>query len=66
MRVVVKPGLRRNAQVEIVEGLQAGDEIVTAGQMKLRDGAPVRALSDVAPAPAPAPEKPVTPPVAAK
>jgi membrane fusion protein (multidrug efflux system) len=48
-RVVVKPGLRRNAQVEIIEGLAAGDEIVTAGQLKLRDGAPVRALGEAAP-----------------
>jgi len=44
MRVPVKTGLRRNAQVEIVEGLKADDEVVTAGQMKLRDGAPVMAV----------------------
>jgi len=44
MRVPVKTGTRRNAQVEIVEGLKAGDEVVTAGQMKLRDGAPVKAV----------------------
>lgn len=53
LRVPVKTGVRRNAQVEIVAGLSAGDEIVTAGQLKLRDGAPVRAVAqDVAPAPA--------------
>lgn len=44
MRVPVKTGLRRNAQVEIVEGLKADDEVVTAGQMKLRDGAPVMVI----------------------
>lgn len=44
MRVPVKTGTRRNAQVEIVEGLKEGDEVVTAGQMKLRDGAPVKAV----------------------
>jgi membrane fusion protein, multidrug efflux system len=46
VRTPVKTGLRRNAQVEIVEGLHDGDEIVTAGQLKLRDGAPVRSLGD--------------------
>ena len=44
MRASVKTGLRRNAQVEIVDGLKAGDEIVVAGQMKLRDGVPVKAV----------------------
>jgi len=37
----VKTGARRNAMVEVAEGLAAGDVVVTAGQMKLRDGAPV-------------------------
>jgi membrane fusion protein (multidrug efflux system) len=41
-RVKVKTGLRRDTQVEITEGLQAGDVVVTAGQLKLRDGATVR------------------------
>ena len=41
-RVMVKLGQRRGATVEIVEGLKAGDEVVTAGQLKLRDGVPVR------------------------
>ncbi|MBI4988206.1 MAG: efflux RND transporter periplasmic adaptor subunit [Rhodocyclales bacterium] len=41
-RVMVKIGQRRGAMVEIVEGLKAGDEVVTAGQLKLRDGVPVR------------------------
>lgn len=43
VRIKVKTGLRRDAQVEIIEGLQAGDSIVTAGQMKVREGAAVRA-----------------------
>jgi membrane fusion protein (multidrug efflux system) len=64
VRVVVKPGLRRNAQVEIIEGLNAGDEVVTAGQLKLRDGAPVRAIGEAAPA-APA-AKPAVPTGAGK
>ncbi len=46
----VKLGVRRAAQVEIVDGLVAGDVVVTAGQLKLRDGAPVRAIGEGAPA----------------
>lgn len=42
-RVKVKIGQRRDATVEILEGLAEGDQVVTAGQLKLRDGVPVRA-----------------------
>jgi membrane fusion protein (multidrug efflux system) len=49
-RVRVRTGLRRDAQVEITEGLQAGDTVVTAGQLKLRDGATVRIGDPAAPA----------------
>ena len=35
----IEPG-----RVEIVSGLAPGDEVVTAGQMKIFDGAPVRAI----------------------
>jgi RND family efflux transporter MFP subunit len=45
----VKIGDRRNAVVEVTEGLADGDEIVTAGQIKIRDGVPVQ------PMPVPAP-----------
>jgi membrane fusion protein (multidrug efflux system) len=41
-RVAVKTGARRDAMVEIVDGLQAGAVVVTAGQLKLRDGAAVK------------------------
>ena len=41
MLTPVKIGERRNAMVEIVEGLAPGDVVVTAGQIKLRDGVPV-------------------------
>nr|WP_295836696.1 efflux RND transporter periplasmic adaptor subunit [uncultured Azospirillum sp.] len=34
-------GERRNAEVEISKGLTPGDMVVTAGQLKIRDGAPV-------------------------
>ncbi len=40
-RVKVTVGQRRDGLVEIVDGLVAGDLVVTAGQLKLRDGSPV-------------------------
>ncbi|AYH42987.1 efflux RND transporter periplasmic adaptor subunit [Azoarcus sp. DN11] len=43
-RVEVKTGARRGTRVEIVRGVQAGDLVVTAGQLKLRDGAAVRVV----------------------
>lgn len=45
----VKLGVRRAAQVEVVEGLAEGDLVVTAGQLKLREGAAVRPVGDGAP-----------------
>jgi membrane fusion protein (multidrug efflux system) len=43
MRSKVATGLRREGQVEITEGVAAGDLVVTAGQIKLaRDGTEVR------------------------
>lgn len=43
--VRVKIGGRSNAQVEITDGVAAGDTVVTAGQHKLRDGATVEAVA---------------------
>jgi membrane fusion protein (multidrug efflux system) len=34
-------GTRREGRVEVIEGLSAGDQVVTAGQLKLRDGSAV-------------------------
>ncbi|WP_018988274.1 efflux RND transporter periplasmic adaptor subunit [Aromatoleum toluclasticum] len=48
-RVEVKTGARRGTRVEIVKGVQAGDLVVTAGQLKLRDGAAVRVVGAEAP-----------------
>lgn len=48
-KVAVRLGMRRNAQVEIVEGVQAGDVVVTAGQLKLRPGTPVRPVGAAQP-----------------
>jgi membrane fusion protein (multidrug efflux system) len=38
----VKVGIRREGMVEITEGLGPEDEVVTAGQLKIRDGAEVK------------------------
>lgn len=37
-RVSVKVGLRYNGLIEIKEGLNQGDQVVTSGQIKLSDG----------------------------
>ena len=44
-RVAVKTGVRQPGKVEITEGLEAGDTVVTAGQQRLqKDGTPVRVI----------------------
>ena len=43
-RVKVTIGVRRDAKVEIVEGLAAGDQVVTLGMRLSRDGQPVLVL----------------------
>lgn len=43
VKTEVRTGLRRAAKVEILEGLEKGDTVVTAGQIRLsKDGTPVR------------------------
>lgn len=44
-QVRVRLGDRSAGQVEISEGLAAGDIVVTAGQQKLRDGTPVESVA---------------------
>ncbi len=47
LKTEVRTGLRRAARVEITQGLQDGDMVVTAGQIRLsRDGTPVRMVQD--------------------
>ena len=41
---VVQIGVRQPGVVEILSGLDEGETIVTAGQMKLHDGAAVQAV----------------------
>ena len=54
-RVKVELGQRREGKVEIVKGLDANDVVVTAGQLKLRDGMAVTVLGANGPASATAP-----------
>ncbi len=44
MEAKVKLGERRGAEVEIVEGVMPNTQLVTAGQLKLRNGAPVEVI----------------------
>ena len=52
----VTTGAKRGDQVSIVKGLKAGDQVVTAGQMKLRSGAPVTIDNTTVPANSPTPK----------
>ncbi|MGE0153567.1 MAG: efflux RND transporter periplasmic adaptor subunit [Reyranellaceae bacterium] len=54
--VKIRTGERRNAQVEVLEGLSVGDVIVVAGQVKLFDGAAVKVEKTLPPPPAPGKE----------
>ena len=49
-RVFVKIGDRRGDQVAVLEGVSAGDEVVTSGQLKLRNGSPLNINNEVTPA----------------
>jgi membrane fusion protein, multidrug efflux system len=52
---VVKLGGTRGDQVAVVSGVEPGQEIVTSGVFKLRNGAPVRVSNTVQPSNSPAP-----------
>jgi len=43
-KVRVKLGVRRDAQVELLEGVSAGEQVITAGIRVQRDGQPVRVI----------------------
>lgn len=51
VRTKVEIGQRRDAKVEILNGVARDDIVVTAGQLKLRDGAPVTVAAAAMPAP---------------
>jgi len=49
VRVKIETGQRRDGKVEVINGLKPGDVVVTAGQLKIRDGSPVSVIGTVAP-----------------
>jgi membrane fusion protein (multidrug efflux system) len=53
-------GETRGDQIAVVKGVSAGDEVVTAGQLKLRNGSPVAVDNAAQPAANPAPNPPNT------
>ena len=48
-RFKVEIGQRRDGQVEVLQGLVAGEVVVTAGQLKLRDGSQVKIADEARP-----------------
>lgn len=48
-RFKVEIGQRRNGQVEVLQGLVVGEVVVTAGQLKLRDGSQVKIAGETRP-----------------
>ncbi len=53
VRTKVGVGQRRDTLVEVVTGLSLGDVVVSAGQLKLRDGVPVQVAAGARPEAAP-------------
>ena len=58
MQRFVKVGDTRGDQVAIIEGVAAGEEVVTAGQVKLRSGSPIVVNNKVVPTNEPNPTPP--------
>jgi membrane fusion protein (multidrug efflux system) len=54
----ITPGATRGDQVAIVEGVKAGETVVTAGQLKLRNGSPIVVNNTVQPSDNPNPQVP--------
>lgn len=50
VQLFVKAGRRTDGRVEILDGVKAGEEIVTAGQNRLSNGAPVKVDNTIDPA----------------
>jgi len=49
-QVFVKTGARRGDQIAILDGIKAGDRVVTSGQLKLKNGTPLIIDNTVTPA----------------
>jgi membrane fusion protein (multidrug efflux system) len=54
-QIFVTTGPTRGDQIAVLSGINDGDTVVTAGQMKLRNGTPVTINNTVKPADDPAP-----------
>ena len=54
----VKLGETRGDQVAVLDGIKAGDEIITAGQLKLHNGSAVKVNNEVIPTNQPSPTPP--------
>jgi len=50
---IVKPGVRHNNLIQIVEGVEAGENVIVLGQLMLYPGATVMDLSKMPPPGAP-------------
>jgi membrane fusion protein, multidrug efflux system len=57
-RRLVQLGRRRGDLVQVLGGLEPGDEIATSGLLKLRNGVPVEVNNDVQPGAESAPKPP--------
>jgi membrane fusion protein (multidrug efflux system) len=51
-------GRRRGDLVEVVDGVDVGEEVATSGLLKLRNGAPIAVNNDVQPGAEAAPQPP--------
>ena len=56
MQKFVKTGTTRGDQIAVLEGIGAGDLVVTAGQVKLRNGTPVIINNAIQPSNDPSPK----------
>jgi membrane fusion protein (multidrug efflux system) len=52
----IRIGKRRGDFVSVLEGVEAGDEVIAAGAFKLRNGAPIQINNDLTPTPELAPD----------
>ena len=57
-QVFVTLGATRGDQVQILDGVKPGDEVVTAGQVKLHNGSPVAVNNTIQPSNDPNPNPP--------
>jgi membrane fusion protein (multidrug efflux system) len=55
-QVFVAVGETRGDQVAILKGIKEGDRVVTAGQLKLKNGSPVVINNEIQPSNEPAPK----------